>query len=148
MCVFWTVCCQWINDFTTIQSTVCETVWQLDYTDGDGSGVPGIWNFLPPHYLDQVWCTLERGLCQLSATSEVCSLMCECGEGEGGRRWLGGEGGNTFYYCFGECLLPRVPIRMLVLVWVLSWLVQQFWKILVGQSRIKLVNYTIRYSDI
>ena len=75
---------------------MCKSVWQLDYTDGSRSDVPGIWDSLAQHYLDQGWYMLEWGLSQMSATSEVCSLMCECGEGECGRGWVGGEGGNTF----------------------------------------------------
>lgn len=71
---------------------MCETVWQLDYTDGSGSDVSGIWNSLAQHYLDQGWYMFERGICQLSATSEVCSLMCECWEGEGGMGCVGGGG--------------------------------------------------------
>ena len=75
---------------------MCNTVCQLDYTDGSGSGVPVIWDSLAQHYLDQGRYVFERGLCLLSAASEVCSLMCECGEGEGGRGWVGGEGEIPF----------------------------------------------------
>jgi len=123
----------------TIQSIVCETVWQLDYTDGDGCSVPRIRNSLPPHYLDHGWCTLERGLCQLSAISEVCSLMCKCGDEEGGRGLPGGEGGK---YLFIIALVNYIFLGYQSTCWYLCG----FWvgwcsnigKKLVGQSRTKL----------
>lgn len=63
----------------------------------------------------------------------------------GGGRWDGVGGrivGKYLYYCLGELRLPRVPIQMLVLVWVLTWLMQQPWKKLVGQNSM-LVAYSL-----